>query len=286
MINKFICILLLSLFIILIYLTLKEIKKKKYENNNVEHFILYSTQDGNIEKFENSENSENSWTRNQEKFEANSKGLTQTQKTEVTDIVNTKTRAKVMDMITTQKAMFEGQQGPIGPPGPSGGDFISSGRLINKEHSLEGNTNEIINSITRTDGVDDTGKVYLEKTDHFSPVQYWYLYKDGTLKSRYDDKCLTSGKTEKSDLFMSECKDDNLNQKWEWNKKTNRIVSKDIADNKNYERCISLSKPKIDESTNLLAGCSSKVCGDSQKRFLQIKNCGQGAQLDEIWNFA
>ncbi len=283
MINKFICILLLSLFIILIYLTIQEIKKKKYENNNVEHFKLYSTQDGNIEKFENSVNS---WTGNQEKFEANNKGLTPTQKTEVTDIVNTKTRAKVMDMITTQKAMFEGQQGPIGPPGPSGGDFISSGRLINKEHSLEGNTNEIINSITRTDGVDDTGKVYLEKTDQFSPVQQWYLYKDGTLKSRYDDKCLTSGKTEKSDLFMSECKDDNLNQKWDWNKKTNRIVSKDIADNKNYERCISLSKPKIDESTNLLAGCASKVCGNSQKRFLQIKNCGQGAQLDEIWNFA
>ncbi len=283
MINKFICILLLSLFIILIYLTIQEIKKKKYENNNVEHFKLYSTQDGNIEKFENSVNS---WTGNQEKFEANNKGLTPTQKTEVTDIVNTKTRAKVMDMITTQKAMFEGQQGPIGSPGPSGGDFISSGRLINKEHSLEGTTNEIINSITRTDGVDDTGKVYLEKTDQFSPVQQWYLYKDGTLKSRYDDKCLTSGKTEKSDLFMSECKDDNLNQKWDWNKKTNRIVSKDIADNKNYERCISLSKPKIDESTNLLAGCASKVCGNSQKRFLQIKNCGQGAQLDEIWNFA
>ena len=75
-------------------------------------------------------------------------------------------------------------------------------------------------------------KVYLEKTDLFSPVQYWYLYKDGTIKNRYDDKCLTSGKKEKSDLFMSECKDDNLNQKWEWNKKTNRIVSKDIPDNK------------------------------------------------------
>jgi hypothetical protein len=281
MINKFICILLLSLFIILIYLTIKEIKKKRYENN-VEHFKLYSTQDSNIENFENTQNP---WSINKEEFDSNNKGLSETQKKDVTDIVNAKTSAKVMDMITTQKAMFEGQQGPIGPIGPPGGDFISSGRLINKEYSLEDNTNEVINSITRTNGIDDTGKVYLEKTDLFSPVQYWYLYKDGTIKNRYDDKCLTSGKAEKSDLFMSECKDDNLNQKWEWNKKTNRIVSKDIPDNKNYERCISLSKPKIDESTNLLAGCSSKVCGDSKKRFLQISNCGQGAKLNEIWNF-
>lgn len=277
MINKIICILLLILFFILIYLTIIEIKNRK-NNLNVENFKLYET--NNIEHFETK-----SWTTDQKELDAMNKVLSPEQKKQVENMINSKTQEKVNTMIVNQKAMFEGPSGPIGPPGPSGGEYISSGRLINKEHSIDSNTNEISYNVTRAQGENESGKTYLETKDIFSPVQEWYFYKDGTIKNRFDDKCLTTKNIENSDLYMSECVDDDINQKWEWEKKTNRIISKNKEAEKNFERCISLSKLKLDENTNLLAGCGNNKNCNNNKRFLKIKNCNQSVSPDEIWSF-
>lgn len=285
MINKFICILLLSLFIILVYLTITEINKKKYENNNIEHFKLYPTQNNNIEHFEDKDDN-NAWTIDSNVEENNDKALNEKQIKQLNGLISSKTKVTVMDMINNKNAMFEGPSGPIGPSGPAGGDFIASGNLINKEHSLEENTNNIKSSITRAHGVDSAGKAYLENIDIFSPTQYWYLYKDGTLRNRLDGKCLTASKIEKTDLFMSECKDDNINQKWEWDKTSNRIMSKN-TEGINFKRCVYLSKGKVDEDTQLLAGCTTQGTGcNNKKQFLQIKKCDDSPQPGEIWNFS
>ena len=92
-----------------------------------------------------------------------------------------------------------------------------------------------------------------------------------------------------SDLYISECLPDEninaINQKWEWEPKTNRIISKNKEGNSQFDRCISLSGPKIDENTNLLAGCSNNSCDNTRKQFLQLKNCNNSVKSDEIWGF-
>lgn len=266
-------------------MVMKELRKNKYKNN-IENFKLYDT-DNFIENFESKEL--NKWTDSPEEIKLKTDGLNKTQKSEVSDIVNQTTELKVRNMVTNQKVMFEGPQGPIGPAGPSGSDYIMSGKLANKETSTDESTKNFV--VMRAQGEDDTGKAFMEVNNPFTSTQYWYLYKNGTLKNRFDNKCLTAkaNSVNTSDLYMSECLPDEnvnaINQKWDWEPKTNRIISKNKEANSQYDRCIALSGPKIDENTNLLAGCSNNSCGNNKKHFLQLKNCNNSVQPNEIWGF-
>lgn len=264
---------------------IKELKKNKY-NSNVENFKLYDT-DNYIENFQS--NDANKWSDSDDEIKLKTQGLNKTQKNEVSDIVNQATESKVRNMVSNQKVMFEGPAGPIGPPGPSGADFIISGKLANKETTTNNTTKNYV--VMRAQGEDDTGKAFMEVNNPFTSTQYWYLHKDGRLKSRFDDKCLTAkaNSSKTSDLYISECLPDEninaINQKWEWEPKTNRIISKNKEGNSQFDRCISLSGPKIDENTNLLAGCSNNSCDNTRKQFLQLKNCNNSVKSDEIWGF-
>lgn len=283
MINKIICVLLLLLFIILVYLTVQEIRKNKYKNK-IENFKLYETSD-NMENF--SSDKPNKWSDSKEDYQSKTVGLNSNQISEVKDIVNQQTEIKVKDIVNNQKLMFEGPTGPEGPSGPAGSEYIISGRLANKEVTMDDKNKKMV--VMRSQGTDDNGKAYMEIGNPFVSTQYWYLHKDGRLKSRFDEKCLTSLKTENSDLVMSECLADedtnSINQKWEWDNKTNRLISKNKEGNNQFEKCVGLSTEKIDENTNLLAGCANNACGNSKKKFLKIKNCGNSVKPDEIWGF-
>ena len=266
-------------------MVLQELRKNKY-NNNIENFKLYDT-DNNIENFESK--GVDKWYESSDVIKLKTEGLNKTQKTEVSDIVHQTTELQVRNMVTNQKLMFEGPQGPIGPSGPSGSDFIMSGKLANKEISTDESTKNFV--VMRAQGEDDTGKAFMEIDNPFTSTQYWYLYKDGTLKNRVDNKGLTAKANSKntSDVYMTDCLPDEninaINQKWNWEPKTNRIISKNKEANSQYDKCISLSGPKIDENTNLLAGCSNNSCGDNKKQFLQLKNCNNSVKPNEIWGF-
>jgi len=285
MINKIICILLLILFFILLYLVTKEIKKSKLKNN-IENFKLYSTDKKNVEFFEN--NQVNFWTDDKDTIDLKTQGLNENQKKQVINIINAKVKDEVRKLDASKPdnsyssassaSTISQERGPSGPPG---GEYLASGLLINKKYSYDSNNN-LNMSVTRVHGEGDTGKAYLEIKDNFSPSTYWYLYKDGTLRNRLDNSCLTSNG--KSDLFMKECSGSS-NQIWEWDNKTNRILLKDTKNNTaSNQKCIKLTTPKIDENT-LLAGCSNNSCGDKHKRFLKLDSCSPSVQTDEVWSF-
>ena len=71
MINKIICVLLLTLYIILIYLVIKELNNNKL--NNIESFQLFKTNDKQIEHFEDEK--VDKWGDSQEQIDAKTQGL-------------------------------------------------------------------------------------------------------------------------------------------------------------------------------------------------------------------
>ena len=282
MINKIICVLLLILFFILLYLVYQEIKKSKM--NNIESFKLFSTNDNKIEHFE-SDDKVNFWTDDKKTIEEKTQGLNSNQKKEVNNLINVKVNDEVKKSMNNTVSNYgsTGRQGEQGPSGPPGGEYIASGLLVNKKYSYDEN-DKLNMSVTRVHGEGDSGKAYLEIADKFSPSTYWYLYKDGTLRNRLDDMCLTTNGNNSTDLYMSTCTS-NSNQNWKWDNKSNRLV---LSDSKGSggtsQKCITLSKPKIDENT-LLAGCADNKCGDKHKRFLKLGECKPGVLEDEVWSF-
>ena len=281
MINKIICILLLVLYLLLIYKVYQEIKKKKF--SNIESFQLFKINNHkNIEHFE--EDKVNNWTDSKEDIDAKTKRLNKYQKEEVVNMINAKVKQEMIDHSANNPsgdASNNSQPGEMGPQGPPGGEYLASGLLINKAHSL-GENNEIEKSITRLHGAGNSGKVFLELKDNFSSTTYWYLDKDGHLKNRFDDTCLTTNGKNDSDLFMQNC-ENNENQVWEWNNKTNRLILKKSNSSAN-QQCVGLTKPKTDENT-LLSDCPNNKCGNRNKRYLTLKKCGISAKDDEVWSF-
>lgn len=283
MINKIICILLLVLYIILIYLVFKEINKNKMVNNT-ENFQLYKTTDKNIEHFEDEK--VDKWGESQDDIDAKLNGLNNKQKKEVGNMINVKVKAEVKENLGNQpnggSSSTIAQTPEPGPSGPPGAEYIASGSLINKKYSIQDNNVKM--SVTRLHGEEDAGKAYMEISDLFSPTNYWYLYKDGTLKNRLDNKCLTTSGTDKSDLYMSQCSE-GTNQIWDWDKNSNRLVLKSsISSASSTQKCIGLSGPKVDANTQL-AGCTNNSCGDKNKRFLQLNNCNSSVKPEEVWSF-
>ena len=284
MINKLICILLLILYILLIYLVYKEINKYKY--SNVESFQLYTTDTKtNNNSIEHFQSNVNEWTSTPEEINLSKTGLNKIQKEEINDLINAKINKGINEKLNSHIANNNKHSpGERGPMGPAGGEYIASGLLINKEYGTE--NGQIINmSASRSHGEGDSGKAYLELKDMFSPASYWYFSKEGQIKNRYDNYCLTTNGNLETDLYMSTCKDDDPNQLWEWNNKSNRLVLQNSSKS-NSEKCISLTGRKMDANTKL-AGCSNSngICSNGDKRFLKLKECNQIIKNDEIWSF-
>lgn len=284
MINKIICVLLLILFIILVCLVYSEIQKNKF-NNNIENFQLFKTTENSIETFEDKK--VDKWGDSQEEIDAKTNGLNNKQKKEVDNRINTKVDQAVKDALGNQpnasNASVTSQSVEPGPTGPAGGEYIASGLLLNKKYSTNEN-NEVDMSVTRAHGEGDSGKSYMEVKDSFSPSNSWYLYKDGNIKNRLDEMCLTTNGTIDTDLYMSECSQD-PNQLWNWDRKSNRLVlASSMSLSSSNQKCIGLTGPKRDENT-LLAGCAGKSCGNPSKRFLKLKNCNASVNPDEVWAF-
>lgn len=286
MINKIICVLLLTLYIILIYLVIKELNNNKF--NNIESFQLYKTNDKQIEHFEDEK--VDKWGDSQEQIDAKTQGLNKKQEQQVDNRINVKVNQAVKDAMNNQPDSINssvGQQSiEPGPQGPPGGEYLASGLLINKFQETQDSDMKM--SVTRVYGEGDSGKTYMEITDSFSPSYQWQFYKDGEMKNRLDNKCLTTSGKPNSDLFMSEC-DNNSNQLWNWDNKSNRLVLKSSMNSTDNQKCIGLSGKKIDENT-LLAGCSdnNKDCGNKvnkHKRYLQLKNCNSNVNPEEVWTF-
>jgi len=287
MINKLICIFLLILYLLLIYKVYNEISKRKF--SNTESFQLFKTYDKSIEKFENSDETNtnekvNAWTSTPDEINTKTAGLNSKQKKEVTNMIKVKVDQHVKDALNDQQTNDNGvsekfqsdEQGQMGPPG---GEYLANGLLINKEYSMDSN-NQLKMSVSRLHGEGNSGKAYLDEKDAFSPTTYWYLNKDGHLKNRFDDNCLTTSGIEKSDLYMSKCSD-SPNQIWKWDNRSNRLVLKDDSNQSSKVNCIGLSGKKFDENTAL----TTESKDDKYKRYLQLKKCDSSVKPDEVWSF-
>ena len=278
MINKIICVLLLILFSILVYLVIIEIRKSK-NKNNIENFKLFSTDNKSIEHFEDDVDQ---WGDTKEQIDSKTQGLNKTQRKECDNMIKVKVNDEIKKNMANQQLNSSSVPGEQGPSGPPGGEYIAGGVFINKKYSYDSNNN-LSMSVSRSHGEDDSGKAFLEINDKFSPSYYWYLYKDGTLRNRYDNNCLTTNGKINSDLYMSPCTNSS-NQNWFWDNKSNRFVLQETVRGNSKQKCIKLSSPKIDENT-LLAGCSNNNCGSKNKRYLKLGECSNSVQLDEVWSF-
>ena len=273
--NKLICTLLLILFIILILLI---INRKIINYNKIENFAT-DTKDSNS----------NSWTTNKDVLADQKKSLNDTQKTEVTNMINAISESKLKSLISSQSPLLVGPQGPPGIQGPSGTTLIASGRLINKSGSFDKsdvNNNYLIPKyvVTRTEGTSPTSSLsFMDDTSPFASFQNWQLDINNNLKNRYDGNCLTMSANDDK-LYIDTCSD-NANQKWNWDN-SNRIISTSNSNNR-VLKCIGLSNPERNVLTTNVPGCNGDQCqNNTPRRYLSVKDCEiNNINEDEVWSF-
>jgi hypothetical protein len=265
--NKYLCSLLLSLFLILILII---INNKNYKNN--------------IENFESNE-----WTTDKNILNAEKAPLNEVQKTEVKNMVESITNTQLKTLISTQSPLLVGPQGPPGQIGPSGTTLIASGRLVNKNGSFNKSEDELNiypkYVVTRTEGTNKTSSLsYMDNLSPFASFQNWQLDINNNLKNRYDGNCLTMDKT-LDKLYIDKCDQQNPLQKWNWDN-TNRLISPEES-NQRILKCIGLTKPENNVLTTNLPGCSGTKCmSDTPKRYLVVKDCDiNNINEDEVWAF-
>jgi hypothetical protein len=273
--NKLICTLLLILFIILILLT---INRKIINYNKIENFA-------STEKDTKSSN----WITDKDVLADEKKSLNDTQKTEVTNMINAISESKLKSLISSQSPLLVGPRGPQGDQGPSGTTLIASGRLINKSGSfdkVDGNNNYLTPKyvVTRTEGTSPTSSLsFMDDTSPFAPFQSWQLDINNNLKNRYDGNCLTMN-TSDNKLYIDKCGDD-PNQKWNWDN-SNRIISTSNSNNR-VLKCIGLSNPERNVLTTNIPGCIGEQCQtNTARRYLSVKDCQiNNINEDEVWSF-
>lgn len=273
--NKLICTLLLILFIILILLI---INRKIINYNKIENFAT-----------DTKDSKSNAWTTNKDVLADEKKSLNDTQKTEVTNMINAISESKLKSLISSQSPLLVGPQGPQGIQGPSGTTLIASGRLINKSGSFDKsdvNNNYLIPKyvVTRTEGTSPTSSLsFMDDTSPFASFQNWQLDINNNLKNRYDGNCLTMG-TADNKLYIDKC-GDNPNQKWNWDN-SNRIISTSNSNNR-VLKCIGLSNPERNILTTNVPGCNGNQCQtNTARRYLHVKDCEiNNIHEDEVWSF-
>lgn len=264
--NKLICILLLILFIILLLFIINR-------KNNIENFKSKS----------------NSWTTNKDQLDAENASLTDTQKTEIKNMIDSITNSQLKTLIATQSPLLSGPQGPPGIQGPSGTKLIASGRLVNKKGSFDSSSKEHHYFIpkfvaTRTEGTSPTSSLsFMDNISPFVSFQNWQLDVDNNLKSRFDGHCLTANFSQDK-LYIDKC-EDNPNQKWEWDS-SNRLISTG-GSSSNKLKCIGLTTPEYNVLTTNIPGCEGNQClTNTPRQFLTLKDCEiNSINEDELWSF-
>jgi hypothetical protein len=276
--NKLICTLLLILFIILILLI---INRKIINYNKIENFAT--------KEKDAKDSKSNAWTTDKDVLADEKKSLNDTQKTEVTNMINAISESKLKSLISSQSPLLVGPPGPQGIQGPSGTTLIASGRLINKSGSFDKsdvNNNYLIPKYvaTRTEGTSPTSSLsFMDNTSPFASFQNWQLDINNNLKNRYDGNCLTMS-TNDDKLYMDKC-GDNPNQKWNWDN-SNRIISTSNSNNR-VLKCIGLSNLENNILTTNIPGCTGDQCKtNTPRRYLNVKNCEiNNIHEDEVWSF-
>lgn len=268
--NKIICTLLLILFILLIIFIINR-KKHYYENFK-----------------------SNAWTTNQDQLDKENEYLTENQKTEVKNMIESITKSELKTLIATQSPLLTGPHGPQGIQGPPGTKLVASGRLVNKKGSFlhnikdnkEGGKNYFIPEyvVTRTEGTNPTSSLsFMGRVSPFVSYQNWQLDVDNNLVNRYDGNCLTMDPKQEQ-LYIDKC-NNNPNQKWTWDT-SNRIIST-TASTSTSLKCIGLSKLENNVLTTNIPGCSGEECiTNTPRKFLVIKDCEiNNVNDDELWSF-
>ena len=269
--NKFICIILSILFIFLILFI---INRKKHYHENFESNSWY-----------------NGWTVSDDQIIKDNASLTDNQKKEVKNMINSITKAELKTLISTQSPLLTGPQGPQGIQGPAGTKLMASGRLVNKKGSFENLNNDSKKNyfipeyvVTRTEGTNTTSSLsFMDKVSPFVSYQNWNLDIDNNLVNRYDGNCLTMDPKQEQ-LYIDKC-NNNPNQKWTWDS-SNRIISTTASTNTSL-KCIGLSKLESNVLTTNIPGCSGQECiTNTPRKFLIVKDCEiNNVNDDELWSF-
>lgn len=283
--NKIICTVLLILFILLIILI---INRKKYYHEN------FKSKSGTDNKSKS-----NAWTTNQDQLEKENEYLTDNQKKEVKNMIQSITKSELKTLIATQSPLLTGPHGPQGIQGPAGTKLIASGRLVNKKGSFLHKTSDNKSNdykdkennyfipeyvVTRTEGTNPTSSLaFMSRVSPFVSYQNWHLDIDNNLVNRYDGNCLTMD-PKQEELYIDKC-NNNPNQKWMWDS-SNRIISTTASTN-NSLKCIGLSKLENNVLTTNIPGCSGEQCiTNTPRKFLVIKDCDvNNVNDDELWSF-
>ena len=176
--NKIFSTILLFLFIFLFILILHK--------NSLEHF------DGDSPPSDSTADpstSSNKWTTNNDTLALESMSLNDTQRTEVSNMINSLTSSQLKTLISTQSPLLTGPQGPPGIQGPPGTQLIASVRLVNKSGSFEnkpGNDNNYFTPqfvVTRTEGSSkDSSLSFMDSISPFASFQNWQLDLNNNLK--------------------------------------------------------------------------------------------------------
>ena len=231
----------------------------------------------------------NNWTKNKDTIKAENQSLNSVQQNQVIDIVKSTTNSQLKTLIATQSPLLQGPQGPMGPQGPAGSNYVVSGRLINKIGSYDNNMTDnpfaAKYAVTRTEGTNQTSSLsFMDKSSPFASYQNWYLDNNGNLVNKFDNNCLTMDPTQEK-LYMSQCNNDNPNQKWTLDN-TNRIISTTGSNNRNL-KCIGLTLPEQNVITTNIPGCSGQTCvSNTPKQYLIVKDCSiNQINDDELWTF-
>jgi hypothetical protein len=237
------------------------------------------------------ENFQTKWTVDKDILKSELQSLNDIQKTEIKNMINSISQNKLKDLLTSQSPLLVGPEGPPGPQGPSGSTYIATGRLINKNGSFEKHddkNNYFIPQyvVSRTEGNNSNSSLsFMDNVNPFGSYQNWELDINNHLKNRYDNSCLTINKNNNK-IYMDKCDDNNVDQKWLWDNKTNRIISTELSKH-NKLKCIGLSTPETNIITTNVPGCKEKNCINKKSRkYLELKECDINfIKDDEIWTF-
>ncbi len=228
------------------------------------------------------------WGGNPEEIKKQKEGLTKKQQCEVKNLLKQFVRTNVMEALSAQNPIMTGPVGPAGPPGPAGSKFMASGRLLNQIGSFGKNQSTVpVRVATRTSGTSDISSlVYMETPTPFVSYQDWIYNDKNQITNRYDGSCLTY-KDGQEKVYMSECNEQNMKQKWIWDK-SNRFISLDpTATQKNKIKCLSISSPNTDPLMSSLPDCVGDKCKNKENlQYVIVKDCNPNEiQSNEIFGF-
>ena len=237
----------------------------------------------------------NEWTTNKDKLAEEKAPLNDVQKTEVENMIKSISSNTVKTMVSSQSSSLAGPPGPVGERGPAGGQYIATGRLINKAASLtktDGNPNYFSPefALSRSSGTNVTSSLaFMDIVSPFASNQNWELDVNNNIKNRFDETCLSINPSikdgEESKIYMDKCDTNNQNQKWRWDS-SNRLISTSSSTSK-ILKCLGLSQPEKNLITSV-PNCVGDKCMNNNvdKKYLIVKNCEiNKINDDEQWSF-